>query len=243
MCDKVKRGEIESLNRPRDKILDTKISKMVWPNTWYLKGSIISTLSCVVTPNSKLKTLLSKAINNDHNKYRVMVIEDGGLPITRGLKIGDPGRKAMDCVFGHNDCIVSPKHNCDQQGVIYRIQCKTCDTVIDEDMSLSKKEAMSKKPSYIGLTRTSVHNRMNVHLLGRRYKKNSSPMWRHDRDTHGGNPQEYSCSVVGHERKIVRLFNREALEIERLTDEQKINDREECGRGGLVRITAHRQVN
>ena len=109
-------------------------------------------------------------------------------------------------------------------------------------MSLSRKEALSTKPSYIGLTRTTVHNRMNAHLQGRQNKKNHSPMWRHDRDAHQGNPQEYSCLVVGHERKIVRLYQREALEIEKLTGEQKINDREECGRGGIVRITANRHT-
>ena len=86
MTEKVKNGEIESLNRSRSQILETKVNKKVWPNTWYLKGSIISTLSCVVTPKSKLKTMLSSAINNNDDKYRVMIIEDGGLPITRGLK-------------------------------------------------------------------------------------------------------------------------------------------------------------
>ena len=102
---------------------------------------------------------------------------------------------------------------------------------------------MSTKPSYIGLTRTTVHNRMNAHLQSRKNKNNSSPMWRHDREAHEGNPQEYSCLVVGHEKKIVRLYNREALEIESLTGEQKLNDREECGRGGIVRITAHRHTS
>ena len=74
---KGKEWKIGLLNRSREQILEAKVFKMVWPNTFYLKGSNINTLSCVVTPNSKLKTMLSKAINNNDDKHRVTVIEDG----------------------------------------------------------------------------------------------------------------------------------------------------------------------
>ena len=38
MNNRVQSGEIESLNRFREQILSLKVTKMVWPNTWYLKG-------------------------------------------------------------------------------------------------------------------------------------------------------------------------------------------------------------
>ena len=96
MINRVNSGEMESLNRSRKQILDSKVSRKVWPNTWYLKGLIISTLNCVVTPGSRLKSMLSKSINDSNKEQnRVLIIEDGGLPITKGLKVGDPGRTSL----------------------------------------------------------------------------------------------------------------------------------------------------
>ena len=243
MVAKVESGEIESLNRSREQIIETKISRMIWPNTWYLKGEIISTLNCSVTPGSKLKTMLSKSINNQtEDKGRVLVIEDGGRPITSGLKVGDPSRKSMSCIYGKQNCIVSPSHRCGQQGVVYKIQCKSCNAVIELER-VTKNVAESRKPSYVGVTRTTVHNRMESHLVSQKYKHNHSPMWRHDLDAHEGTHQEYVCTIIGNERKIVRLYMREAIEIEKLNFGQKLNDRDERGRGGIVRITAQRQTS
>ena len=50
-----------------------------------------------------------------------MIIKDGDLPVNEGLKSADPGKKATSCVFGDKDCIVSPTHSCEEQGVIYKI--------------------------------------------------------------------------------------------------------------------------
>ena len=186
--------------------------------------------------------MLSRNINKRDDPARVMIVEDGGLPITRGLKAGDPSKSKMNYVYGDSQCIVSPNHRCDQSGEVYKLQCKDCNTVIEEDNSMTRREADMRKPSYVGLTRTTAHSRMASHLKSRKYKYNSSPMWRHDRDAHGGIPQEYTCKIIGQERKIVRLHTREALEIERLGIGQKLNSREECGRGAIVRISAQRHI-
>ena len=121
MVSRVESGDIESLNISREQILESKVSQMVWPSTWYLKGSIISTLSCVVTPGSKLQTMLSKSVNSQECDSRVIIIKDGCLPVNKGLKSGDPGKKATKYVFSDKDCIVSLTHSYDQQGVIYKI--------------------------------------------------------------------------------------------------------------------------
>ena len=94
---------------------------MVWPSTWYLKGSIISTLSCVVTLGSKLQTMLPKSVNSQDTNSRVIIIKDGGLQVNKGLKSGETGKKATNCVLGDKDCIISLTHSCDQQGFIYKI--------------------------------------------------------------------------------------------------------------------------
>ena len=49
-----------------------------------------------------------------------MIIKDGGLQVNKGLKSGDTGKKATNCVLGDKDCIISPTHSCDQQGFIKR---------------------------------------------------------------------------------------------------------------------------
>ena len=85
-----------------------------------------------------------------------------------------------------------------------------------EEEGVTKKESEERKPTYAGLTRTTVHNRMESHLKSQKYKHNHSPMWRHDKDAHGGTHQEYVCTIIGRERKIVRLYMREAIEMEKL---------------------------
>ena len=126
-----------------------------------------------------------------------MIVEDGGLPITRGLKAGDPGKRKINYVYVDKECIVSPNHKCDQMGIVYKIQCKQCNTVIEENDALTRTEAEQRKPTYVGLTRTTIHNRMASHLKSWRYKYKSSRMWRHDRDAHGGITQEYTCIIIG----------------------------------------------
>ena len=94
--------------------------------------------------------------------------------------------------------------------------------------------------NYIGLTRSSVHSRIQSHLGGQRRKQNSNPLFRHDRDHHQGIPQKYQTKIVATESKIVKLHCNEAIRIERQKPELRLNDRMEGGRGGVVRITATR---
>ena len=128
-------------------------------------------------------------------------------------------------------------------GAVYKIQCETCNIVIESDKTVSKKEAEATKPTYVGCTRTSLHNRMQSHLKSQKSKQMSNPMHRHDLSHHDGNVQKYICKLVGTERKIVRLYTKEALEIENIDEKHKMNKKEEFGRGGLVRITAHRNMS
>ena len=45
MIDKEKKGKILCLNRCRKDILKDKEVKITWANTWYLKGTLVGTLS------------------------------------------------------------------------------------------------------------------------------------------------------------------------------------------------------
>ena len=90
------------------------------------------------------------------------------------------------------------------------------------------------------MTRTSVHNRMMSHLKTQRQKKTSCPLYRHDVKSHQGIPQRYTTEILASEKKLVRLNCLEGIKIERQPDHLLLNDRNEKGRGGLVRITATR---
>merc|ERR1712240_295330 len=106
-------------------------------------------------------------------------------------------------------------------GVVYKINCRNCMTEIDRD-SIDR---------YIGMTRTSLHNRMRSYLAGQRRKSSSNPLWRHDLDAHGGVHQVYSTSIVAKEKKLLRLHCLEAIHIERQPSTLSINSRMEHGRG------------
>ena len=224
----VKEGQRESIYRSGDTIREAKKLKMDWSNTWFLQGDTKDTISCPVTPGGELKRRLTQTVNRDKSTT-TKVIEDGGRPISGGLVTKDPMRP-LGCIFGDQECIVRKDQNCDGMGVVYRIQCLSCLEIIPEDES----------ERYIGMTRTSVHNRMLAHLTAQRQKKTSSALHRHDVKQHQGIPQKYVTDILASEKKIVKLNCLEAIKIERQPSHLLMNDRNEKGRGGVVRITATR---
>ena len=58
--------------------------------TWFLTKDVCSTISCQATPGSKLATMLqdSQSKSSTHGKRKV-VLEEGGHPISLGLKKRD----------------------------------------------------------------------------------------------------------------------------------------------------------
>ena len=94
--------------------------------------------------------------------------------------------------------------------------------------------------NYVGMIRCSLHNRMMTHLKGQIAKSSKSPLYRHDVKCHEGVTQQYHCTVLATESKIVRLSCNEALRIERQNPQYTMNERNEGGRGGIVRLTATR---
>ena len=93
MKDQVEEGTIPSLNRSKDEILVSKEAKGGNKTaTWYLRGQTSKVTKCQPTPGSILANRLKKALNPEGSKERVQVIQEGGLPISSGLKINDPFR-------------------------------------------------------------------------------------------------------------------------------------------------------
>ena len=72
------------------------------------------------------------------------------------------------------------------------------------------------------------------HKRGQKSILKSNPLHRHNCDYHSGDPQQYTTTIVSSEKKIVRLYCNEALNIEKQDPMYSINAKMEGGRGGLV---------
>ena len=66
------------------------------------------------------------------------------------------------------------------------------------------------------------------------------PMARHDRDRYNGQKMSYTTKVIKKEKKLLSLCTTEALYIEKFPEKANLNERNEKGKGGLVRIYATR---
>ena len=159
MEKKVNTGEIKSLNRTRKKILMTKDAKGGGTAaTWYLRGQTSSTIKCQPTPGGILASRLKKALNPETSKERVQVIEEGGLPISAGLRVNDPFR-SQTCRYGNSKCIVESNKDCGTMGVVYEITCNNCQEAVNQEQGnqLSRQPGGQVGPNYIGMTMTSSH--------------------------------------------------------------------------------------
>ena len=108
-------------------------------------------------PSGELKKEISKNVDSSSSS-KFLVVEDGGCPISNGLKVNDPLRP-KGCIYRDPKCIVDSKYQCNKTSMIYKITCTSCDSVI-EDSNDSK-----ESPNYIGLTRSSLHARMSSSLF------------------------------------------------------------------------------
>ena len=95
----------------------------------------------------------------------------------------------------------------------------------------------------MGMTMTSVHCRMKDHLKGQRSKSGSNPLHRHDMDSHQGVPQVYKTRILGKEQRILPLSVLEGLYLEAQKPGTSINEKNERGRGGLIRLVATRGLS
>ena len=149
------------------------------------------------------------------------------------------------CRFKDDNCPVEEGKDCSQQGILYEITCNNCTEPVDSS-SIQEKE--SRKPgcqaryNYLGMTRCSVHYRMISHLNGQKSKSSKNPLYRHDRDVNGGVIQSYTTRILQKEKNLLPLCITEGLYIEKQVKGTSLNDKNEFGRGSLVRLSATRDV-
>ena len=88
MRAEVDRGDKQSIFRNKQQIMMAKNDKKDWIITLYLKGEVLGTISRPITPGSVLKKNLNSAINPSRAvNDKLLVIEDGGMPIHYGLRV------------------------------------------------------------------------------------------------------------------------------------------------------------
>ena len=80
------------------------------------------------------------------------------------------------------------------------------------------------------------------HLSGQKSKSTKNPLYRHDRDIHGGEAQTYTARILQREKNLLPLCITEGLYIERQVIGTTLNDKNEFGRGGLIRLPASRDI-
>ena len=231
MCDEVSSGMRTSLYRERNEIKRAKDLKGgISAASWFLGGDVKSVISCQATPGGMLADMIRKEIGITKDGQKRLVMEEGGIPVTLGLKVSNPVR-TEGCQFGDNACIVK-KGDCSTMGCIYCITCNKCNEELDINIKQvpSSKGGM-KSSHYLGMTMTSAHNRMLAHRQGHVSKKNNNPLHKHDLEAHNGDVQQYSATVVQKEGSLLHLTMREAILLESQLHGTSMNDRYEKGRG------------
>lgn len=83
-----------------------------------MKGETKYVITCQPSPGGKLANMLKTKLNRKTNNVRILVTEDGGLPVTAGLRKTDPF-KWLECRFKDPSCIVETGKDCAKTGVIY----------------------------------------------------------------------------------------------------------------------------
>ena len=167
------------------------------------------------------------------------MVEERGALATAALRKSDPFRTSQ-CRFRDPTCIVEKAKDCASMACIYEVTCATCQEPIDQDLKETRDPGGQAKYNYIGMTMCSIHSRMKDHLKSQRSKSSHNPMWRHDREHHDGEPQQYQARILTRERSIFPLSLTEGLYIEGQYPGTSMNERNERGRGSLVRIRAER---
>ena len=198
-------------------------------------------MTCQPTPESVFQSNLKKVLNPPGSKRRVLITEDGGQPAVSYLRKTDPFF-SQSCRFGDKSCIVEQKKDCSTMGIIYEITFNNCKDPIEglEPTKESRSPGGQTRMNYVGMTSTSAHCRMTSHLAGQKSKSSHNPLFRHDRDSHEGIPQNYTMRILNREKSLLPLSIVESLYIEKQIEGTSINEKNEGGRGGLVRMVAIR---
>ena len=94
MMTEVDSVERVSMFRSRKDILEEKDLKSGFSSaTWFLSGNVWCVVSCQANPEGKLVEMLRTSIGTTTKGDKRVVVKEGGIPVTLGLKVTDSYKK------------------------------------------------------------------------------------------------------------------------------------------------------
>ena len=229
--------------RDRKEICKAKLAKGGnSASTWFLKGDTTSTVTCCATPNSELQKLIKEYISKEKQADggKTLVLEDGGLPITLGLKKKNPFRVEI-CTFNDPNCMVDRKTDCSKQNVTYIVTCNGCPDNVSYGPLIKNVPQLTEvggegRFNYVGMTGTSMHARAKMHASAISANNMSNALCKHVHNAHNGISPGFMMKMCASHVTVMNRYKTEAIFIENQLIRTPLNDRLEGGRGSLVRI-------
>ena len=214
---------IRPINRPKEwRRKEREEEKREKKRMWYKNMGFDSVLFVPSTPQGKLKGMYQREISK--SGLRIKVIEKTGLTLKGQLQTANPFRSAQ---CGRVDCFICSsegKGNCDSEGITYEIKCMSeCDT----------KNVYKGESGDSGYTRGKKHmTDLNAH------NANNSPLWKHCRDVHANELQDFQMKVTGTFKNDAMLRQiTEAVQIDNLDPAKLMNTRAEWNMTRVPRAT------
>ena len=170
------------------------------------------------TPQSKLKKAYEKEI--EKTEIKVKVVERSGKTLKSMLQKSDPSDK-LGCEDKERCmvCGTGGKGACRRENVTYEIKCKECDNV------------------YIGETARNAYTRGLEHITNIKKKDNNSGIYKHFKQAHKNKDPQYTMTVTGTYRHALTRQITEAVKINSVVAENRLNNNEEWGRSRLPRAS------
>ena len=199
----------QPLYRPRDwRQLERAKERRGKRGTWYRKGGFDTVIFVPATPGSQLKNRYMREIKEAG--FKIKVVEQSGVTLKRMLQRSDLFREKQCNNF---DCLVNSiggKGSCRSTGVTYELICQVC------------------HHKYIGKTSRSAYTCSKEHLRALEKQEESSVLWRHSCDNHGGDIPGFTMNVTGtfHNDAMLRQIT-ESVQINQVGEGQLINTKGE----------------
>ena len=214
---------IRPINRPKDwRRAERDEETQEKKRTWYRNGGFDSVLFVPSTPEGKLKNMYQREIAK--SGVRIKVVEKTGTTLRSRMQTSDPF-KPQGC--GRLQCFVCSSGgtgNCNSESITYEIMCKgECE----------------ERNDYKGESGSNAYTRGEKHKtdLNARNATNS-PLWRHCRDVHNGDLQEFQMNVTGTFKDDAMLRQiMEAVQIENVEPAKLMNTRAEWNMTRVPRAT------
>ena len=177
----------------------------------YKKGGFDSVLCIPSTPGGKLKSMYQREISK--SGIRIKVVEKAGTTLKGQLQVSNPFKPAQ---CGRRDCFICTsggKGNCDTEGVTYQIDCMG---------------EYDEKSIYKGQSADSGYTRGKKQASDLNAHNEKSALWKHCRDIHNRQIQEFQMKITGTFRNDPMLRQiTEAVQIEREDPRKLMNTRAE----------------